>query len=221
MSNVRHRKLPMQQPLVHQSLASIPEGDLVKRLLSVPHWRERLLKIYGIPDDSVPHREVLLNSLGKEGDIDILLVSASRPDFTTAIQVKRIKVDARTFISGKPNRLSALSELHRQSNLLVELGFAQVFSYAIVVVDSRAQNNGEYSFEGLTNELRSMIDSVVSTTGLHTDAGFIQFEIAQPIDDVPLGTGTFSGRIHRMATPRSQSVRITEWAGNLVAKVDA
>ena len=102
----------MQQPLVHQSLASIPEGDLVKRLLSVPHWRERLLKIYGIPDDSVPHREVLLNSLGKEGDIDILLVSASRPDFTTAIQVKRIKVDARTFISGKPNRLSALSELH-------------------------------------------------------------------------------------------------------------
>ena len=209
----------MTGPLSHESLADIPEGDLVHRILSDSHWRSRILRIDGIPEASV-YREVPLDGLGAQGDIDILVSESAIPECATGIQVKRVKVSANTFQTGKPNRVSALPELHRQANLLVQLGFWQVFSYVLVVVDSRAQNKGAFTFEGLTNELRRTIRNAISSGGLHTHAGLIEFELAQPMDDYPLGTGTFFSRIHRMPTPTPQSEAVTKWlrktAGNFI-----
>jgi hypothetical protein len=124
------------------SLVDIPESELVRRLLTDPHWQQRIVGIHGIPDDARPYPEVSLDGLDAKGDIDILLVAPLHPQFATAIQVKRIKVKDTTFVSGTPNKLEALDELKRQANLLADLGFAQVFSFAMVVVDSRKHNNG-------------------------------------------------------------------------------
>jgi len=126
------------QTFSHDSLAGVPEPELVRRLLADTHWRGRLLGLHGIPTDANNYPEVLLDDLGKKGDVDILLVNPSRPEFATAIQAKRIKVAAQTFQTGKPNRLVAVAELHRQANLLVELGFWQVLCYAIVAVEGPA-----------------------------------------------------------------------------------
>ena len=205
----------------NESIAEIAETDLIRRLLAEPHWRERFFRIHGIPDRAIFFPEVLLTRLGAEGDVDILAVDPESPATATAIQVKRIKVSARTFETGRPNKLAAIPELQRQSTLLVNLGFHQVFSYVIVVVDSREKNFGEYTFEGLTSGLRSLVDNAMTTHGLHPDAGFIQFELCQPIDDVPLVTGTFCGRIHRMPKPQVQSARVTNFVRAVLAPSDA
>jgi len=131
-----------------------------------------------------------------------------------------VKVSEQTFQSGQPNRLSAIDELKRQTNLLAELGFAQVLAFAIVVVDSRAQNRGAYRFGGLTRDLRSTIDNVLNVSGLHPSAGLMQYELVQPIDDRPLGTGTFEGRLVRVPTVRPQAREITDWV-NRVLRADA
>lgn len=209
------------QTFSHESLAGVPEPKLVRRLLADAHWRSRLLGLHGIPTDANDYPEVLLDDLGKKGDVDILVVNPSRPEFATAIQAKCIKVAAQTFQTGKPNRLVAVAKLHRQTNLLVELGFWQVLCYAIVAVDSRTNNKGEYRYDGLTAELRKTINDSLTTEGLHQDAGFIRFELAQPIDHYPLGAGTFFMRQLRASTVRPQSANVTNWVNRVVAERDA
>lgn len=210
----------MAHTFSHHSLADVPEGELVRRLLADAHWRSRLLGLHGIPTDANDYPEVLLDDLGK-GDVDILVVNPSRPEFATAVQAKRIKVAAQTFQTGKPNGLVAVAELHRQTNLLIELGFWQVLSCAIVAVDSRTNNQGEYRYDGLTTELRTTIDDSLTTEGLHQDAGFIRFELVQPIDHYPLGAGTFSIRLLRAPTVRPQPANVTKWVSRVVAERDA
>jgi hypothetical protein len=207
--------------LKQPSLAEIPEGELVRLLLADPHWRERIVGLHGIPDGARPYPEVPLEGLDGRGDIDILLVDPLHPEFATVAQVKRIKVKAETFASGRPNRLEALEELKRQSNLLADLGFAQVFSFALVVVDSREQNNGEYRYDGLTPKLRDTIANCLTLDGLAMRVGMVHYEFVQPIDHPPLTSGTYSGKPLRMPQVAPQPDAVTAWVARIVAERDS
>jgi hypothetical protein len=198
--------------MTYESLAEIPEGDLVRRLLSDSHWRDRILRLHGIPDGVEYFREVQLTGLGAEGDIDILAVNPLSPNLATAIQVKRVRVSDKSFAQGgKPNKLNEISKLNRQASLLVELGFWQVFAFVFVVIDSRIRNLGRYAFDGLTPELRVKIEQGISAEGLDARAGFIVYEFTQPMEDHPLSTGSFFGQIMRMPTCAPQSLAVTRW----------
>lgn len=98
------------QELSFESITEIPEDQLVERLLADSHWRnQRLLNIYGIPKDVEVYPRVNHDKLGKQGDIDILVVNPNKPEFATAIQVKRIKVVDKTFEKDNPpNKLGDL-----------------------------------------------------------------------------------------------------------------
>ena len=208
-------------PFTQVSLAAIPEGELVRSLLAAPHWREWLLGLYGIPVAIRPYTEVQLASLGKQGDIDILLVEPGKPTSSIAIQVKRVKVTESTFANGKPNKLDAIDELKTQTNLLVGLGFSQVLAYVIVVVDSRTRNVGDFRFDGLTPELHRTIESALSTKGLAEQAGLVRFEITQPMDLAPLTTGSNFTRSIRMPKAQVQPQFLTEWVTKLMQERDA
>ena len=82
----------MSSPPLQESIAEIPEADLVRRLLADTYWRDRFLNIHGIPDRANTYPEVMLEPLGAMGDIDILAVDPNAPHFATGIQVKRVKV---------------------------------------------------------------------------------------------------------------------------------
>jgi hypothetical protein len=192
----------------------------LRRLLTDPHWQQRIVGIHGIPDDARPYPNVSLDGLEAKGDIDILLVDPLHPEFATAIQVKRIKVKDTTFASGTPNKLNALDELKRQANLQ-PIWLCEVFSFAMVVVDSRKHNNGEYRFDGLTPALRDTIANSVTPDGLRTRIGMMHYEFVQPIDDVPLTSGTYSGHLLRMPQTAPQPEAITAWVAQVIAKRDA
>ena len=92
--------------LEHYSLADVPEGHLVKSLLSDAHWRSRVIGLHGIPDDVIDYLEVPLNGLRQlQGDIDILLVPPGRPDRATAIQVNDL-----ILVAGKTWRIETVDE---------------------------------------------------------------------------------------------------------------
>lgn len=207
--------------MTHLSLAAIPEGQLVQSLLAAPHWRQWLLGLHGIPFGIRSYPEVQLASLGKQGDIDILLVEPGKPASAIAIQVKRVKVTESTFANGKPNKLDAIDQLKMQTNLLVGLGFSQVLAYVIVVVDSRIRNVGDFCFDGLTPELHRTIESALSAEGLAEQAGLVRFEIVQPMDFAPLTTGSHFTRSIRMPTSQVQPQSLTEWVARLVQERDA
>lgn len=210
----------MSQEFSCESIADIAEGKLVEKLLADPHYRyQRLLNIYGIPKDTEVYPEVNHNDLGNPGDIDILVVNPVKPEFATAIQVKRIKVVKKTFeTNSPPNKLEALKELHWQANKLVDFGFWQVFSYALVVIDSRSNNKGKLCFDGLKNNVRLKLENPLmdSMNHLKDTAGFFCFELTQPMDFLPLTTGTFFSRSFRMPTPRQQPDNLTQWVSGVV-----
>jgi hypothetical protein len=208
----------LTNPPLHASLADVPEADLVRRLVADPHWRSSVFNIMGMPDaPRILQLVDLRDAPGAfAGDADIILVAPDQPSVATAIEVKRIKAGASAFASGRPNKLREYEKAVKQVNRLGEVGFAQVYLYVIVVVDSRVNNDGRYTYDGLTSELRAAIDARVSLAHLESSVGLVVHEFVQPMDHPPLELGTYGGSLKRLATPRPQAAKVTEWLGRLL-----
>lgn len=207
--------------LRHDSLAQIPEGALVARLLADQQWRERVIGISGIPSVIEHFLEVPLAGLpgDVEGDIDILLVPPGHPEESIAVQAKRIKVSDPAFLTGKPNKLHEIEKARKQAGVLARIGFSQVYCFVFVVVDSRVHNVGKYTYEGLTPYLKALIDAAISVHGLDERVGLVQFELVQPMDDRPLSSGTYRGQARRLSQCVVQPSELTAWVRDTVGKL--
>ena len=200
------------------SIGDIAESDLVRTLMGDPHWKGRLTHIHGVPD-GVEHRlEVPLIGLPSDpkGDIDIMLTKPSQPEDATAIQVKRVKVGEDAFLTGQPNKLREFEKGIAQANLLAKIGFCRVYLYVLIVVDSRSQNIGKYSYAGLSQELGSTINSALSPRALAERVGFIKFDFTQPMDYPPLSTGAYGGNLVRLAQTTIQPSAVTAWVRAII-----
>lgn len=206
--------------LTHQSLVDIPEAELVTRLLSDAHWRSRIIGLHGIPSDVLVLPSVPLVDFpgGPTGDIDLLLVPPALPSESIAAQVKRVKVHDDTFRTEAPNKLREIAKGARQANLLAQLGFSQVYYFVFVVVDSRIRNEGRISYEGLTPGLTAKLDAAITVQGLDPGVGLVHFEFVQPMDDEPLGAGTYGGKLKRLAAPATLPTHVTEWVIEVVKR---
>jgi len=207
----------MSQAFIQPSIAEIPEGDLVRHLMRSDYWREYLTGIDGIPENVDHYIEVPLDSCpgDPKGDIDILLVKRASPDNAIAIQVKRVKVTHDSFATSLPTKLAGIKEGIRQTNLLCDLGFSQVYFYVLVVADSRTQNTEEYGYKGLTQEIHAAINAAISANQLNDRAGLILYTFIQPMDYRPLGVGAGGAQVIRKATYAPQPIVITEWVRNV------
>lgn len=181
-----------------------------------------MVNIRGIPSDAIHRLAVPMQGIpGKpKGDVDILLLEPGAPAHATAIEVKRVKVSETTFKTGKPNKIKELKKGIRQANTLADIGFSQVYYFVFVVVDSRDHNCGRCTYDGLTQGLKATIDQSVSLClkGLAPRIGLMHYEFVQPMDDGPLGTGTYKGGLKRLAKPFPQPSEITAWIEQAIAK---
>jgi hypothetical protein len=81
-------------PLLHQSIATIPEEELVAHVLNDVHYRDTLFNIKGMHTRDariVEQIELRHFRIDLAGEIDILVVPPKQPELSTAIQVKRFK----------------------------------------------------------------------------------------------------------------------------------
>ncbi len=105
-----------------------------------------------------------------------------------------------------------------QANLLVRMGFWQVYVYVVVVADTREQNAGRNTYEGLSSKLRSLAYSSVSTQPLNERVGLGILDFTQPMDYSPFTVGTHGLHLIRLSKPTTQSRELTEWVAGLFAK---
>jgi hypothetical protein len=209
----------MTLPPIEESIADISEGKLVSRLVGEHHWRDFLLNIKGLPEAPKILQQVALGSApgAPAGDVDVLLVPPHWPAEATAIEFKRIKFGRAAFLpDGQPNKLHEYRKAVEQANRLQAVGFHQVYLYVLVVVDSRGKNEGRISYEGLSSEQRSIVETTVSLEHLHPHVGLVVCTLVQPMDYPPLTVGGFGGNLKRAATPSGQPRELTEWVLGLV-----
>jgi hypothetical protein len=199
---------------IHTSIANVPEGALVGELVGDPHWRKFMLNIKGMPSSAEVRQQVQLRTApgSPKGDIDILLAHAGWPAEATAIEVKRIKFGEGAFSpGGQPNKLGEYQKAVSQANRLEAVGFHQVYLYVLVVVDSRKKNRGAISYEGLSSEQRSLVESTVSLADLHQDVGLVVCTFVQAMDYPQMTIRAAGGDLKRLAAPRAQAPNMTKW----------
>jgi hypothetical protein len=213
----------LPNPPLHASLADIPEKDLVRRLVENPLSRADLLGVRGMPTDPLMFQALDLRDTpgSVQTDVDLLFLKTNAPEAAVAIEVKRIKVHAPTFASGIPNKLQEYEKAVGQVNLLASVGFAQVYLYVFVVVDSRHHNAGRVTYAGLTPQLEARIDAVISLLNLDARIGLVVHELVQPMDHPPLTVGAGGMELRRLATPAHQPAELTQWLAHLASKHDA
>ena len=201
----------------HGSLTSMPEAELVQRLLAHPFNRADLLGIRGIPSDALTLTRVPLAALpgSPKGDVDVLAWAPGRPEEAVVFEVKRFKVVVEGGSWDRPNKLHEFQKGVRQANLLAQVGFCQVYLWVLVVVDTRKQNVGTVSYAGMSPELRSEVAGAITTGGLDPSIGVVQHELVQPMDNPPLTVGTGDLHLVQLAESTIQPEEVTAWVARL------
>jgi hypothetical protein len=213
--------------LIHNSLAEIPEGKLVDRIVTDRLWGREFFQFHGMPTGMVHRQCVPLQTAPgtSEGDIDVLFCAPGLWDQSVAYQIKRIKIGINQLRNETPSKLEEFKKLAQQTNLLARMGFWQVYAFAIVVVDAREQNAkeenaGRMAFAGLSSEMRSRVEFVASSETRRFDprVGFGVMEFVQTMDSAPFTVGSHGLDIRRFSKPEGQSEQLTKWVAETFAK---
>lgn len=206
----------LHRPL-HRPITDLKEQELVARVLSDPHYRHLLMNIKDLfSTNARVLREVQLRAFKSEltSDLDILVIPADAPDQSTAIQVKRfVPQDGLEYADAwRPNRMQRLfKEGIRQANETLGVGFSQVYLWVFVLIDTREQNGGRYTYDGPDSALRARIQQAMSPVRLDPRVGLMDFEWVQPMDRAPFELGTYGGHLERLAENGTQPGDLTEW----------
>src|SRR5665213_468594 len=202
---------------IHDSIADIPESQLVERLLSDPLWSSDFFQLAGMPLGMANRQSVLLGTApgGYKGDIDVLLCDPCRPEQAVAYQVKRIKFGISHIRNGTPSKLQEFKKVAQQANLLAKMGFWQVYVYVVVVVDTREQNLGKVTYAGLSTKLKSLVDPAIRLELLSERVGLGILDFTQPMDYKPFTVGTHGLALRRLATQSVQNQELTDWVAGL------
>lgn len=206
--------------LTHDSIADVPEEQLVERLFSDPTWGSDFFELAGMRRGMANRQCVPLDTApgNFKGDIDVLLCDPDHPEQAVAYQIKRIKFGISHVRNGIPSKLNEYKKVAQQANLLAQMGFWQVYAYVVVVVDAREQNFGKVTYAGLPTKLKSVIHSAVSLSALDQRVGLGILDFTQPMDYKPFTVGTQGLDLRRLSTPATQSRDLTRWVAGLFPK---
>ena len=209
-------------PPIHPSITKLTEGEIVANTLADPHYRNTLLNVKGLfADDALIRTEVGLYLFRKKlpGDVDILIVPNGQPEQSTAIQVKRFKLEVKSDDADFGPHLKYMKELFdkgvQQANDNADLGFSQVYLWIFILIDTRERNAGKYTYDGPDSRLNSIIRQAISTAPLRPRVGLMEFEWVQPMDRPAFTLGTHGSSLARLAESVKQPDDLTRWFSTL------
>jgi len=185
----------------HDSIAKVKEAEFIRKLLDHVYYSH---SIFGLKDLPIENAALLAQvdrrhyRAGLKGDFDILVVPRETPELATAIQVKRLGVTvggadqpSSETIGGRSQRLFDAGVLQTRADEC--LGFSQVYLWMFILVDSREQNEGRYTYDGASVEVMSRATGPILPSRLPDCVGLMTFEWAQPMDRAALELGTSGG----------------------------
>lgn len=152
---------------------------------------------------------IIRNGQSLPGDIDVMVWHESKPEHTTAIECKRIKVKPAAFATLRPNKLRELRKGVEQANALCQLGFHRCYLLVIVVVDGRERTDFNFAFRGLSADLVRTIEAFPERAKLLQPVGLVFAEVTQPIDKQIQDAAGVGVRIMKAAAAQPQPKELT------------
>lgn len=208
-------------PPLHRPITDLDEHELINTILHHPLNRYDVTNIKDVFSVSariferVEFREF---SRTLSGDADMLVLPDDTPEQSTAIQVKRfVPQDGLEYMDAwQTTRMQRLFDAGvRQANHTLAVGFSQVYLYVFVLIDTREQNAGRYTYAGADAALQARVERSMSLTGLDPKIGLMAFEWLQPMDRPPFELATFHGHLVRLAQRTPQPDDLTAWIRTL------
>lgn len=166
-----------------ESVTRMNEGQALEWLLTNKSFKEMFLNEFfpGISDVKVftGLSAPFTSSNTIPGDIDLLLVSESRPDKTIAFECKRVKAVSGPGNIAKVNNVRKLVHGVKQANAYQSLGFHQSYLAVILLDDGRALNTPNTMFRyGKTASIESIYE-IPWNEPLHPDVGIVFIKLNQ------------------------------------------
>lgn len=147
---------------------------------------------------------------GKPGDIDIVLYDPQRINQATAIECKRVKIEALNEDESKINGAHNIAEGVIQANKYLDIGFGKVYLTIYMLHDGRKLNTPSTIHRIGKGESVQKLFNIPWNEGLRNEVGLIFFEIYQNTDkriDSKYGLGICHDK---RATEQEQRTMTTE-----------
>jgi hypothetical protein len=216
--------------LKESSIADLRETEIIRQVFAA--GRSYFSGFHGFPTPAVAcvERKLFDAATRVNTDVDILIAAPGRPDQAIAVECKRFKLDADALrVESEqdepyPKKLAEFPKGVTQANALVErAGFWQVYLWVLVMIDTREQNGGRYTYEGLKSKAQAKVSAAISRAQLDKRVGLVRFDFVQSMDSPFLGLGTIHISLHdHVAVQRSepQAEWLTRWVEEQMQRPD-
>lgn len=198
-----------------ENILDVKEEDLIQFFLE--RFGDSFYRNLRIPFSYKPHIGVKEPFL-ERGDLDLLLIDPSKPQFTYEFEVKRIKIKYDRTLEESITKLNTLKKAVSQLDKRLELGFHKNYLVIIIVFygDKKPSNNVFFKIPAART-----LDKIYNSDHLnHLDerVGIIGLEISQMTSknfNEQAGMGIY---IKKDALPLIQSLSLTEKIAKIYSK---
>lgn len=161
-----------------------------------------------------PYFEVstpVITDSGTPGDIDILLVDAEKPQYSIAIQVKRVKARIGQDHKVKLNTAHIENGIYQTRKMFEKYRFHQCFLMVIIVADTRHRERDQQMLRIIPYaDKKHTVYFHQGYGDLPDEVGVYFLEISQPSANEINRTAQISAKLQIPAKPIEQSTRSTE-----------
>jgi hypothetical protein len=152
----------------------------------------------------------LMGDARAPGDIDVLAIDHARLDQAIAIEIKRVKLPPKAYLTARPNKLQDLDKGCRQVRLLRSMGFHRSYLVVAVVADGREQTDVGFPFRGPPPALVKVVRDKLRSLPFHPDVGVFVVEVTQPVDKDIRDSGAVGIWTHQHAQDVEQPAALTD-----------
>lgn len=209
--------MSLQEP----SIADLSEKEIIRQVFEA--GRSYFSGFAGFPSPAhyCLERRLRHEASGTNTDVDILIATPGLPERAVAIECKRFKLDADALRVENdeqepfPKKLNEFAKGVTQANALVErAGFWQTYLWVFVMIDTREQNGGRYTYDGLKPKAQAKVSAAISRAGLDKRVGIVRFDFIQSMDSPFLGLSSTHISLYdhvAVQRPEPQPEWLTRW----------
>jgi hypothetical protein len=192
----------------------IPEQQMVYWLFNMSGVKDLILEELDISPNCIHFLEVkepIINgSTSKPGDIDVILCNKKYPQFSIALECKRVKVHFDESKNEYLNKVEGLMRGVHQANALFNLGFHKCYIFVMIITDGQNLKEKGQLFRYASMQSLNRIYNFDGYLQLHEKVGIVLCPVTQPSGKSYNMNNTIAVRVHHPAGEQEQPSELTE-----------